>query len=240
VMINEAMAKRHYAGVDPIGKMISWNATPHWRIIGVVGTSRLDKMWEEAMPVLYVPVTQAARRGRHFVIRSDLPSADMLAAARTALRQVDPMMPLTDPASMEERIETSLGPQRFRALLMASLGGLALLLAVVGVYGVVANAVTSRTREIGIRMALGEARAEVGRRVLGDAMRVAAIGVVAGMGLALAAGKWLAVFLIDVSPHDTGLLAGAAIALAALVAVAALGPARRAAGVDPIVALRSE
>jgi ABC-type antimicrobial peptide transport system permease subunit len=141
---------------------------------------------------------------------------------------------------MEQRVDASLRAHRFRAALMVSLGGLALLLAVIGIYGVVAHTVIRRTREIGIRMALGEASLDVQRRVVTDAMRVASIGIALGVVLALLAGKWLTVFLVGVSPRDPAMLVGSALGLAAVVCCAAFGPARRAARVDPVTALRAE
>ena len=129
---------------------------------------------------------------------------------------------------MQQRIDRSFGDQRFRAALMATLGALALALAVIGIYSVVAYAVTRRTREIGVRMALGEGAHQVRRRVVGDALRVASVGIVAGLGLAIVAGRLLAQFLIAVSPYDSPLLAASTAVLVGIVAIAAYGPARRA------------
>ena len=240
VVVNEAVAKRYYGGADPMGRFIEYNGLKHWRIVGVVASMHVDNLWDEPAPVLYVSSRQVARSSRFFVVRSKLPTAQILASARVALRGIDRSIALTDPASMEERVRASLGPQRFRATLMATLGSLALVLAVIGIYSVVAYAVTRRTREIGIRMALGEASHEVRRRVVGDALRVATAGIVAGIALALLAGRWLTVFLVDVSPHDARLLGGAAGLLIFVVTAAAYGPARRAAQVDPVTALRAD
>jgi predicted permease len=240
VMINEALATRNYPGVNPVGHLIEWQGKKHWQIVGVVASTHLDNLWDAPASVLYAPTAQFTRRSRFFLIRSPLPADRVLTAARIALGKVDPSIALTDPMTMNERINASLGAQRFRAALMATLGALALALAVIGIYGVVGYTVTRRTREIGIRMALGEAAHEVRRRVVGDTLRVASIGIVAGVALALFAGKWLTVFLVDVSPYDARLLGGAAVALAAVVSVAAYGPARRAARVDPVTALRAD
>ncbi|MEP6492439.1 MAG: ADOP family duplicated permease [bacterium] len=239
VVINEALAKRYYAETDPIGRVIDWNLKS-WRIVGVVATTHLDNLWDEPAPVLYASTRQTPRRSRYFIVRSTVPPERLLSAARVVLRRVDATIALTDPATMEERINASLGAQRFRAALMATLGALALVLSVLGIYGVVAYAVSRRTREIGIRMALGEAAHHVRRSVVGDALRVACVGIVAGVVLALAAGKWLAGFLIGVSPYDARLLAAAAALLIGVVTVAAYGPARRASRVDPVDALRGE
>ena len=240
LMINEVIAKRNYPGKDPVGMFINWNGQAHWRIVGVLGSMHLRSLDDELMPVLYVPTSQAPRRGRYLIVRADGSSDQLIAAARVALRHIDPTIALTEIATMDQRIERSLGAQRFRAALMATLGALALVLAVIGIYGVVAYSVSRRTREIGIRMALGEASHEVRRRVVMDAFRTAGVGIAIGAAAALGCGKWLTVFLVGVSPYDGAMLATAAGLLAAVVFVAAYGPARRAARVDPVTALRAD
>ena len=107
IIINDAFAKQKYAGVDPIGRMINWNGLPHWRIVGVVGSVRIDKLWEDPVPILYVPMQQAQRRARYFVIRSSLPAQKIVASAREALHRVDPTIAVTDAASMEQRVDAS-------------------------------------------------------------------------------------------------------------------------------------
>jgi putative ABC transport system permease protein len=240
VMINEALARQFYRGQDPVGRSITWNGTNHWRIVGMLGSTREGALSDAPPPILYVPESQAPRRGRHFVVRADSPTPQVLAAARVALRRIDPTIAVTDVATMDERIQRSLGAQRFRAALMGMLGALALVLSIVGIYGVVAYSVSRRTREIGIRMALGEASAAVRRRVVVDALRLAGFGLVGGVALALFCGKWLTVFLVDATPYDGPMLAISTGLLALVVIAAAYGPARRAARVDPISALRAE
>jgi putative ABC transport system permease protein len=240
VMINDALARREYPGQDPIGRLVTWNGQQHWRIVGLVATAKLQSLSEEASAVLYVPEAQAPRRSRYIVIRGDAPAEEIVASARARLREIDPTVALTDIATMDDRIRASLGAERFRAALMATLGALALALAVIGIYSVVAYSVSRRTHEIGIRMALGEGAREVRRRVVAEAFRTAAWGLGIGLALALACGKWLAVFLVDVSPRDSSMLAIAFGLIVLVVAVAAYGPARRAARVDPVSALRAE
>jgi putative ABC transport system permease protein len=239
-MINEAAATRFYPGQDPVGHRVRWNGQDHWRIVGVVGSTHLGSLSDELAPVLYVPASQAPRRSRYLVVRADVSPEQVIAAARTALRQIDPTIALSDIATMEERIERSLGAERFRAALMATLGALALALAIVGIYGVVAYSVSRRTREIGIRMALGEASHEVRRRVVLDALRLAGLGLVIGVALALFSGKCLTVFLVGVNPYDGLMLAATTGILTAVIVAAAYGPARRAARVEPVTALRAD
>jgi putative ABC transport system permease protein len=240
VMLNAAAAKAMYGNRDPIGELINWNGQPHWRVVGVLASTHLMELSDEMKPVLYIPEAQAARRSRYVVVRGEAPANNVIVAARARLRAIDPTIALTDVATMDERIASSLGADRFRAVLMATLGALALALAVVGIYGVVAYSVSRRTREIGIRMALGEASHEVRLRVVADALRVASAGLVIGLGLALLGGRWLAAFLVGVSPNDGRLLAATVAILIGVVAATAYGPARRAAEVDPMAALRAE
>lgn len=239
VVINEALARKYYPGSDPIGRMIDWNLG-HWRIVGVVASTHLDNLWDVPEPVLYATPRQMPRRSRYFIVRSNGASDRIFATARLALHAVDPTIALSDPATMEQRMNASVGGQRFRAALMATLGALALILSVIGIYSVVAYGVTRRTREIGIRMALGEAAHEVRRRVVGDAMRVASGGIIAGVVLAVVAGRLLAGFLIAVTPYDVHLLAASAALLLGVVAAAAYEPAWRASRVNPVEALRGE
>lgn len=251
VMINEALARRMFGSADPVGKLIGWSGRPDpklpghsiprdWTIVGVVHTARMISLSEDPMPMLYVPVAQAVRSSRYVVLRSTRPTAEVLAAARAALRAVDPTIAMGDVATMDDRIARSLAEQRFRAMLMTTLGALALVLSLIGIHAVVANAVVRRTREIGMRIALGKTAVGVATGVVLDALRVAGVGVAIGLGLALVTGRWLAAFLVGVGVYDPVTLAAAAAGMLAIVAVAAAMPARRAALVDPIVALKAE
>lgn len=240
VVINEAAARRFYAGEDPLGRFIRWNAGPHWRIVGVVGSTRANSLSQAPQPMLFAPMPQMPQWPRYVVVRANLPPDVLLPALRARLQAIDPTVALADPATMTERIDKSLGPQRFRAVLVTSIAALALLLSVVGVYGVVAYAVSRRTREIGIRMALGEDAFGVRRHVIGGVLRVAGAGLAVGLLLSLAAGRWLSGFLVGVSASDPRILAAAVAALLVIVVAAADAPARRASRVDPILVMREE
>src|SRR5262249_50326417 len=118
LMINDVIARRDYAGQDPVGRLITWNGKAHWRIVGVLASTRLQSLSEEPPPILYVPVSQAPRRSRYVVVRGSAPADQIITAARSALRAIDPTIALTDVATMDQRIERSFGAQRFRAALM--------------------------------------------------------------------------------------------------------------------------
>jgi predicted permease len=240
VLINEALAKQTYGGVNPIGQYIQWGFGPHWRIVGVVASVHTDGLWDDPGPQLYAPALQAPRWPRFVIVRAALPVEQLVPVIRTALRGIDATIPITDVATMQRRVSESLAPHRFRAALVGGLGLVAVLLSVIGIYGVVGHAVTSRTREIGIRMALGDEAARVRGHVVAAALRLALAGAGLGVVLALGVGQWLSGFLVGVQPRDPGMLAGATAVLFAVTLVAAYGPARRASRVDPIVALRSE
>ena len=164
----------------------------------------------------------------------------LLPDVRAAIRSVDPTIPISDVRTMTDRLSHAAATQRFRAALISTLGVLALLLATIGIYGVVASAVVRRTREIGVRMALGEESSRVRRRVVTEAIGMAGAGIAVGVAGAVVAGRWMATFLVGVSPTDVRMLIGAAVMLVFMTIVAAYVPARRASEVDPMVALRSE
>jgi putative ABC transport system permease protein len=240
LMINESLAREAFPGENPVGKLVSWQGRDHWRIVGVVADAHDGSLIEAPPATLYAPYAQFPMRGRYVVMRSALRLEDMLPAIRRALRAIDPTVPMTLTSTIEDRIADSAAAHRFRAWLIASLGALACALALLGIYAIVSQAVTRQTREIGIRIALGQAAASVQRGIVARAFRVAAIGGVAGLGLSLVVGRSLSSFLYGVSGNDPAMLVGAAALLLACCALAAFVPAQRASRVDPVVALRAE
>jgi predicted permease len=239
VVVNDALAERFYPGEDPVGRIIRWGEL-EWQIIGVVGSMRMRSLAEPAQPEVYSSGTQDVLRFRYVFVKSTLSSAQLIPQLRQALGRVDPTVALTEVSSMDERIRDALAPQRFRAVLTGGLGVLAVALATLGIYAVVAYTVGRQTREIGVRMALGEDAGQVRRRVVSSALKMASGGVAIGVVLALATSRWLASFVVGVNPRDPAMLGGAAIVLAGVAVIAAAVPARRASRVDPLVALRSD
>jgi predicted permease len=240
VMINEALAKQAFSGVDPVGKTIHWSKE-QWRIIGVVADAH-DKSLTEAPPkMLYAHYPQRSARTRWVIVRTNgAHGSDLIGPVRAALRSLDPTVPLSYMATLDDRIADSVAAHRFRAWLVGSLGLLACTLALLGIYAIVSQAVTRRTREIGIRIALGQDAASVQRGIVAGAIRVAAVGSAVGLGLSVAVGRSLSTFLYAVNGRDPLILGSATALLLLCCGLAAFVPARRASRVDPVVALRAE
>lgn len=240
VVINDALRRKYYADVDPVGRMIAYDRGAPWQIVGVVGSARMRGLTQPEEPELFVPDAQLPGRSRYIMARVAMTPSQVVPQVRAAMAQLDPMLPMTEVATVEERMERDLAPQRYRASLVGSLGTVALLLVTLGIYGVVAYGVTRQAREIGIRMALGERRGQVWGRIVGGAIQVAVIGVALGLGLSLAMERWLASVVVGVRPDDPITLAAVSFGLVVVAAAAAAGPARRATKVDPVTALRAD
>ena len=239
VVVNDALVQRVYSGENPVGRSIRWGQQD-WQIIGVVGSMRMRSLAEPAQPELYASSLQDVLRSRFVFVKSSIPAEQLIPQLRQAVNRVDAAVAITEVASMDDRVRQALAPQRFRAALTGSLGLLALALSTLGIYAVVAYAVGRQTREIGVRMALGEDSGQVQRRVVSSALKMASGGVVVGLILALVTSRWLSTFIVGVNPRDPVMLGGAALVLATVAAIAAYIPARRASRIDPLVALRSD
>ena len=243
VLVSESMAKRYWPGRDPIGGRLKFgrfaDPTPWHTVVGVVGDVRYRE-WSGVRPDIYVPFAHWNFSRMDLLVRSKGRPESILPAVRAAVRELDPEQPLASEATMERVVRDATGGARFTAALLSAFGGAALLLAAVGIAGVVGGWAAARTREFGIRMALGAGPGEVARLVLGHAFGLVGIGLAAGLLLSAGATRGLARLLYGVRPGDPGFLFGAAALLAAVALAAAYGPARRASRSDPIRALRQE
>ena len=247
-IINEAFARRFFAG-NAIGRRFSQggsqnkDGSPTWiEVVGVVNDSK-DSFRDSATPSpeFYLAFAQSYFPGSaNVIIRTQSDPLAMADAVRQQIWSVDKNAPIADVKTMDAILSESVAAPRFRALLLGAFGALGLLLAMVGVFGVISYAVTQRTREIGVRMALGAQPRDVLRLVLGEGMLLAAIGIVAGAAGALALTKLLESLLYEIKPRDPATFIAVAIAVAAAAALACYLPARRAMHVDPIEALRHE
>ena len=256
VVINAALAKKYFPNQDPVGQRLTIGATftpsladtsPR-RIVGVVGNTAYRSLSNSNEPALYVPVAQlspgvfkaSAGGSMALVVRLGGGSGNWGAALPKAVHEADPMLPVTTPAPLTSTVSNSLRPQTFTLLLLGNFAGLALLLAAIGIYGVMAYAVTQRQQEIGVRMAMGASPRDVLRLIVRQGMSLAGAGVAAGIVLALLLTRFLATLLFGVSPAEPFVYIGLAVVLALVALAANLVPALRAARVDPMIVLRSE
>jgi putative ABC transport system permease protein len=243
MVIDAAMASRFWPDQDPIGQRISFGpgAQNENEIVGVVGDVRDFGLSTAPVIEAYFPLAQAPARAMSIVVRTELadPSA-LLPAIRQRVASIDPNLPIVKPQTLASVVDAAAGGTRLSSTLTAVFALLAGLLASVGIYSLIAYSVAERTRELGIRIALGADRRAVVRLIVGEGLRLAAIGLAIGL-----AGAWLLTgtlrtLLYEVSPLDPAVLAGTAAAVLLVTAVASYVPARRALGVDPIAALRAE
>lgn len=237
VVVNEVLAHRYFDGAA-VGREIVWMDQVR-QIVGVVGDKHHAGLHEAPEPELYVPFAQFPRTPGWVVLRTEGPPLAMLPAAERVLRDLDPYLPATGAASLEAKVADAMAPERFRASLAAALGGAAAFLAALGLYGVLTHAVTARTRELGLRMALGATAGRLQRGIVSHALRLTGLGLVFGVVVAIMAAGWLQEFLPPgQEARDPLAMTSAAVALAMLAGVAAWLPARRASRVDPLVALK--
>ena len=239
IVINQEAARRLFPGEDPIGKRIKWGKD--WApIVGVVGNVRQFGLDAPSAPEMYISFSQGPPSNPLLVIRTSRDPASLASAVRAQIHQQEPGMVIYGVDTMDSVVAETVAPRRVNTMLMGLFAALALLLAAVGVYGLLSYTVTQRTSEIGVRMALGAAGRDVFRLVLGDAGRLVLLGLALGLAGALAASRLLRAVLFGVSPLDPVTFAVVAVLLVVVAFVASAIPARRASRVDPMVALRSE
>ena len=251
IIIDESLAKKFFPGQDPIGKQIDNNQTlkenpPPLTIVGIVPRTRNEAPGEENVeslnfPQIHLPITQFPNEGVSLLVR--VAAGDPLALANAVKREIesiDPDQPVSQISTMEKNIGSSLAARRLTMSLLGAFAGLALVLASVGIYGVMALSTTQRTREMGIRFALGASRADVLKLVLSKGISLIGVGLGAGLVGAFAASRALSSLLYNVGSLDAMALIGAVLTLAAVAFLACYLPARRASQVNPIEALRTE
>ncbi|HEU5450433.1 MAG TPA: ABC transporter permease [Terriglobales bacterium] len=238
-MINQTFAERYWPGQDPIGKRIRYGRN-WYPVIGMVADSKYRKLNEPASPFVYLSTTWNYVPAVIFHVRTATDPRAVAAPLRSVVAQVDPKLPVYGVSTMEETIQAASFQQRLSASLLGAFGLLAVVLASVGLYASMAYSVSRRTRELGVRMALGASRRDVGRLVLGNALRLTGVGVAIGLLLAAGATRLFASLLFGVSAGDPAIFGGVVALLAAIALIAAYLPARRAAQLDPLQALRCE
>ncbi len=237
-VVNQTLADRLWPNEDPIGKRFRFYTDSFYQqVVGLVKTSKYTTLGEDPQPAAYVPLEQNAADLMVLVVNTGQPAA-VLGTVQHEIRTIDSHVPLTNPFTMQEILRQSLWPARLAAILLGVLGALALVLASVGVYGLMAYAVAQRTREIGVRMALGANRSQVLTMVLRQAMSLVVIGVVIGVAGALAVSRVVARLLFGLSTTDPATFGSVGAILLFVALIASLIPAWRASRLDPLVALR--
>jgi putative ABC transport system permease protein len=246
VIIDEATARRYWwPDHDPVGRRLrirlrfGQNPVNPWStVVGVVKNIKHDGLDVDGVPHLYVPLNQFVGRTLSLALRTSLPASTLEAQIRGAIQSVDPGLPVFNVTSMDEVLDASLASRRFSANLVAGFAGGALLLASIGIYGLLAYMVVQRSREIGLRLALGAQRADVLRLVLGKGVVLAGLGIAAGVIFSASTASMMASLLCGVRPHDPAVFLMVPLLLLVVAIAASYIPAWRATKVDPIVALR--
>jgi putative ABC transport system permease protein len=241
IIINDALAQRYWPNEDPLGKRLTvgFEKSPR-EIIGIVATIKQTTLSAGGRPAMYLPHLQRSTGGMSIVVRTNGDPMALVALARTQIHAVDQSIPVTNIRSMDEIFSASVEQQRFSMLLVGLFGSLALVLAAIGIYGVMAYTVTQRKHEIAVRMALGAKSSQVWQMVLKDGLVLATLGVGIGLGGAFALTRLMRTLLFEVKPTDVQTFAAVSALLIFVAIVACVVPARRATKVDPLEALRCE
>ena len=239
IVINDAFARRYFGKADPLGRGVKMYRED-MVVIGIAHDSKFQSLDEKPAPAVYLPVLQLVTSESNFLVRTVGDPLSLAGAVEAAIHAVDPAVPVFGQRALESSISAAYFGQRMGGSLLGVFGGLALLLAAIGLYGVVAYSVTQRSREVGIRVALGATRQDVLGMVLGHGLRLAGLGVAIGLGASLALTRLMTAMLFSVSPTDAETLLGVSALLAAVALAASFFPAWRAARIDPMLAMRHD
>ncbi len=243
MLISESLSRRYFDGDDPLGRTITmtgWGPPLSGTVVGIVGDVRAGSMEDEFEPTLYWPYPQFPQAFNTLVVRTAGTPESMIATVKSRVWQVDPDQPIGAVKTMEQAVSHSVADRRFVTGLLGAFSAVALLLAAIGLYGVISYSVTARTSEIGLRLALGARGTDVLHLVLSQGMRFVGLGLVIGLVAALALSRLLSGLLYEVRPGDPSTLALVSLTLVGVSAVACWIPARRAARIDPAISLRSD
>ena len=241
VVVNEELARRYFPGQSAIGKRLRMGSdSPYREIVGMARTAKYRNLREQPLPFIYLPFAQEYQSRMALVVRSAGDPASLIPVLRNELHTLNKDVPVFAVHTMAEHIGVQLAADRMIAVLLSILGGAALLLAAIGIYGVMGYVVSQRTHEIGIRIALGAERSDILRLIVGQGLRLIITGAALGLALALALTRVLKNLLFGISATDPLTFGVIAIVLIAVALLACYLPARRATKVDPLVALRYE
>jgi putative ABC transport system permease protein len=243
VLINQTLARRHWPLEDPLGKKIAFDSFGRamtCEIVGVVGDVRPRGLDSEPQPEIYLPYAQDPFGSVTWLVRTAGDPMSLLPAVKEKIREVNPTQTFASTATLEQLLDRSTSARRFNLFLLGSFAALAMLLAGVGLYGLISYTTAQRTHEIGIRMALGAQSSDVLRLVIGQGMKLALAGIAIGLAASWGLTRLMASLLFGVTPTDPLTFAGVSLLLLCVALVACWVPARRATKVDPLTALRIE
>jgi predicted permease len=239
VVVNETLARTLWPGQNPIGQIMTQDGGR--RVVGVVGDVHHGGPERSGGSEMYLPMRQTGDyAAMELVVRTVLPPDSLAAGIRTALRAIDPNLPVKDFQTLQGLVDKDISPRRFLVILLAGFAGFALLLASLGIYALISYSVNERTKEIGMRMALGASSGLVQRDVLTKTLRLALAGVALGTVGSFALSKWIESLLFGTTPTNPAVFSGVIVLLCAVALLAAYAPARRASRIDPMEALRTE
>jgi macrolide transport system ATP-binding/permease protein len=239
IVINETMARRYWRGQDPIGRIVRFGSGPAM-VVGVARDGKYGQLNEKPRNYMYVPLAQYFRHDATLIVRTAGDPASVIPALHAEVKKLDPNLPLFDVRSVSEHLKLSVFIPRLASVLLGLFGALALLLSVVGLYSVVAYSVSQRTREIGVRMAMGATRGQILSLVLRQGLVLTVAGLVVGLLLAAAAAQAIRSQLMGLAPTDVISFAGTTVLMLGVSMLACFVPARRATRLDPVRALRIE
>jgi predicted permease len=238
LIINQAAARRFWPGEDAVGR-VGLMGSGEFKVIGVISDVRETSLENAADPEMYLTAAQADPEGAELVIRTNLPSETLASSVMTTLRSLNPGQPASEFRPLQHIVDRAVSPRRFFVFLVTSFAALGLVLASLGIYGVISYSVARQTQEIGIRMALGANRLQVQFVVISRALRLAFVGAALGSIASLAVARWIASLLFGTRPTDPAIFAGVIVLLCAVALVAGSLPARRASRIEPMIALRN-
>ena len=242
-LVNETVARRYFGADDPVGRTIVIDMTsyfPRMTVVGVVADSRLNALDKEVYPEVFWPMAQLPSAGGWAALRTAADPVGLARAAQAAMRELDPEIAISEVTTMKDVLQGSLWRQRLTAVLLATFAGLSLALAAAGIYGVFSYLVNRRTKELGVRVALGASKAQILSLVLGSSLKLAVLGIGIGTAGALMAGRLMSSWLYGVQANDTLTFASVAVLLLLVALAACYIPAARATRVDPVIALRDQ
>ncbi len=241
ILIDARSAKKFWPDQDPIGRRMRFTSENWYEVVGVVGSVKNSSLITPGMPQVYLPISPQRLTSRvSLVIHADLSPQELVPAIREEVLAIDPVLPIYDIRTMDERIAESVASRRFSMQLLGLFGGIGLILAILGIYGVISFSVDQKINEIGVRMAIGAQTRDILLMVFRQGMILILAGVILGLAGSLALTRVLSGFLFDVTPMDPATYAGVSVILVAVALLACYLPARRATRVDPMVALRYE